>query len=100
MADKKKAQDTADSKRGLETDNDALGGDEVQAKFDEAEDKGHFGEAPDPTPNEHYTVAGVTSGKPTPENDAELATKARNATDAGRAGVMPSAKPAPSKAKK
>ena len=33
-----------------------------------AVDKGFIGEQVDETPNEHYTVAGVTSGKPTPEN--------------------------------
>lgn len=47
---------------------DDLGQAEVQAKFDEAEAKGYFGEAPDKTPNENYTLKGVTSGKPTPEN--------------------------------
>lgn len=41
---------------------------EVQAKFDEANDKGYFGTTPDETPNENYTLSGVTSGKPTPEN--------------------------------
>ena len=33
---------------------------EVQAKVDEAEDKGFYGEAVDETPRENYTVAGVT----------------------------------------
>ena len=42
---------------------------EVQAKFDEAEKKGYFGEVPDETPNENYTLKGVTSGKPTPETN-------------------------------
>lgn len=42
---------------------------EVQAKMDEAEDKGYFGTTPDDTPNENYTLQGVTSGKPTPETD-------------------------------
>lgn len=42
---------------------------EVQAKFDEANDKGYFGTTPDETPNENYTLQGVTSGKPTPETD-------------------------------
>lgn len=41
---------------------------EVQAKFDEANEQGYFGEVPDETPNENYTLKGVTSGKPTPEN--------------------------------
>lgn len=30
-------------------------------------DKGFRGDVPDPTPNEAYTVDGVTSGSPTPE---------------------------------
>ena len=42
---------------------------EVQAKFDEAAKKGYFGHAPDDTPNENYTLKGVTSGKPTPESE-------------------------------
>jgi hypothetical protein len=29
----------------------------------------------DPTPNENYTVAGVTAGKPTPETDPDQAAK-------------------------
>lgn len=40
---------------------------EVQAKFDEASEKGYFGTSPDATPRENYTLKGVTSGKPTPE---------------------------------
>jgi hypothetical protein len=47
---------------------DDAGQAEVQAKFDEAEEKGYFGSVPDETPNENYTLKGVTSGKPTPEN--------------------------------
>lgn len=47
---------------------DDLGMAEVQARFDEAEEKGYFGHTPDETPNENYTLKGVTSGKPTPEN--------------------------------
>lgn len=31
--------------------------------------KGYYGDAPDPTPNEHYTLAGVLSDKPVPETD-------------------------------
>lgn len=46
-----------------------LGASEVQAKFDEANEKGYFGEVPDETPNENYTLKGVTSGKPTPETE-------------------------------
>ncbi len=40
-------------------------------------EQGYRGTVPDPTPNENYTVAGVTSGKPTPETDDGLRAKAR-----------------------
>jgi hypothetical protein len=40
---------------------------ELQEKFDKAADQGFFGVVPDETPNEHYTLLGVISGKPTPE---------------------------------
>lgn len=50
---------------------------EVQDKMDEETAQGYSGTAIDPTPNENYTVAGVTKGKPTPESDPELA-PARN----------------------
>lgn len=48
---------------------DDLGASQVQAIFDEANAKGYFGTTPDETPNENYTLKGVTSGKPTPETD-------------------------------
>lgn len=48
--------------------NQDAGQDEVQAKFDEAAEKGYFGEVPDETPNENYTLKGVGANKPTPEN--------------------------------
>lgn len=50
-------------------DADDAGQAEVQAAFDEAEEKGYFGTTPDDTPNENYTLQGVTSGKPTPETE-------------------------------
>lgn len=55
-------------KKSSSTSEDA-GQAEVQAKFDEANEKGYFGEVPDETPNENYTLKGVTSGKPTPESE-------------------------------
>jgi len=51
----------------------------VKQAFDEANDQGYFGYAPDPTPNENYTVKGVTSGAPTPETDEGLREEARKA---------------------
>ena len=48
---------------------DDAGQAEVQARFDEAEEKGYFGHTPDDTPNEHYTLSGVIAGLPTPETE-------------------------------
>ncbi len=59
---------------------DDAGQAEVQQNFDEANEKGYFGEVPDPTPNENYTLQGVASGKPTPETDDKLRQKAREAS--------------------
>lgn len=52
---------------------------DVQKQADEIAEKGYVGTLVDPTPNENYTVAGVTSGKPTPETDEAQAEKARAA---------------------
>lgn len=49
----------------------AAGVADVQSTFDDAAEKGYLGVSPDPTPREHYTVAGVTAGKPTPETDEQ-----------------------------
>lgn len=59
-----------------------LGAAEVQKKSDKETDKGFAGVEVDPTPNKNYTVAGVTSGAPTPETDGKAAKVARDA--AGR----------------
>lgn len=48
---------------------DDLGADQVQKAFDEANEQGFFGSVPDETPNENYTLKGVTSDKPTPETE-------------------------------
>lgn len=51
---------------------DEVGADQVQAAFDEANEKGYFGELEDPTPRENYTLDGVSKGAPTPESDPEI----------------------------
>jgi hypothetical protein len=51
----------------------------IQKAFDKAQEQGFFGVETDPTPNEHYTVAGVVEGKPTPETDKDAAAEARKA---------------------
>lgn len=52
---------------------------EVQERADRETEQGFRGVEVDPTPNENYTVAGVTSGAPTPETDEGAAEAARQA---------------------
>lgn len=54
---------------------------EVQKVVDEAEDKGYLGVEVDPTPDAHYTVAGVLAGEPTPETDPGHAREVRQKLD-------------------
>jgi hypothetical protein len=49
--------------------------------------QGYRGVKADPTPNENYTVAGVTSGAPTPETDRDQAKQAREHQDGVEAAV-------------
>lgn len=56
---------------------DKTGADEVQAEVDKETEQGFIGTKVDQTPDEAYTVGGVTSGQPTPESDPDLA-PARN----------------------
>ena len=46
-------------------------------------EQGFRGAKVDPTPNENYTVAGVTGNAPTPETDSGLAAEADEASRAG-----------------
>lgn len=64
---------------------------EVQKTMDKAEDQGFLGVEVDPTPNENYSVAGVTSGAPTPETDEKSAAEADAAARTGQTD-KPSAK--------
>lgn len=52
---------------------------ELQAQADQEAAQGFRGVETDPTPNENYTVSGVTSGAPTPETDDDAAEDARKA---------------------
>lgn len=77
--------DGKDNERGAEKEGaadqrpDELSGednkvlDEVQAAVDKETEQGFRGTEVDPTPNENYTVVGVTSEAPTPETDPGLA---------------------------
>lgn len=69
---------------------DSAAGDQVQAAVDAETERGFRGVEVDQTPNEAYTVAGVTSGQPTPETDpeaAELAREGQRAAEQKAAGV-------------
>jgi hypothetical protein len=64
---------------------------EVQKRVDAELEQGFRGIEVDPTPNENYSVEGVTSGKPTPETDDGAAEKARKhalGVERGDAGVI------------
>lgn len=58
-------------------------GNGLQAAADNETEQGFRGIGVDPTDNKAYTVAGVTSGMPTPETDAEAAKTARDSTGTG-----------------
>lgn len=80
MTNKKseKKKDDAPGSADLQTSDataESLGAGEVQEKMDEEQEKGYRGTKGDPTPNENYTVAGVTQNAPTPETDPEQAMK-------------------------
>jgi hypothetical protein len=53
--------------------------DKVADNIAKETDQGFRGVEVDPTPNENYTVTGVTSGAPTPETDDDAAEDARKA---------------------
>lgn len=57
----------------------------LQSTADKETAQGFRGIEVDPTPNEHYTVAGVTAGKPTPETDLDAAKEVRMETGLGLA---------------
>lgn len=52
---------------------------DIQKQVEQDEARGFRGVEVDPTPNENYTIAGVTKGAPTPETDDEAAEAARKA---------------------
>lgn len=53
---------------------------------EEAYEVGFFGQEVDPTPDEHYTVAGQLAGKPVPESDPELKAQAKEAAGLAEGG--------------
>lgn len=76
MATARKDENQSVNPEGLPSDADAPGNAEMQKRVDKAEEQGFLGVETDPTPNENYTVQGVTSGAATPETDVDAADKA------------------------
>lgn len=68
----------ASNKTASSSETDA-GRAEVQENVDNETEQGYRGTVADTTPNENYTVDGVTSDKPTPETDPKQAEKVRAA---------------------
>lgn len=78
MADKTKAKASGDNEATL-SDGDVAGAGEVAEKLQAEQEQGYRGTKADPTPNEAYTVAGVTSGQATPETDEKARAEANRA---------------------
>jgi hypothetical protein len=58
--------------------------DSEETPLEKANEQGFLGEKVDPTPDENYTVAGVTKDKPTPETDPKAAAEAQAAAGLDR----------------
>lgn len=77
LKDHPENSDEGKAAKGAAERADAAAADQVAAAMTKEQEQGFAGVEVDPTPNEHYTLAGVTAGKPTPETDADAAAKAR-----------------------
>jgi hypothetical protein len=83
------ADDKSKAQKAVEKDPKGVaekGNEQVQKQADKEVDQGFRGTQVDLTPNENYTVAGVTSGAPVPEAAADPVQARREATnpEAGR----------------
>ena len=65
---------------GKKQDDSEKAAEQVQEQVDAENAKGLSGVEVDQTPNENYTVAGVTSGKPVPEAEADPVAARREAS--------------------
>lgn len=85
MADEKKAA----SRKPDKPDEEMTDTPSEESPLIEASEKGFMGVKIDPTPDDHYTVEGVTAGKPTPETDHEAYEAARQARRDAREFMTP-----------
>jgi hypothetical protein len=79
MADTRTSTTNSKGESNADKGADAVGAGEVQATVDAEQEQGFRGVKVDPTPDHHYTVAGVAEGLPTPETDAKAHDEAHNA---------------------
>lgn len=83
MSNGKKSDTTSDTTTRSTADVKGTPLTAIKEKLDQEQAQGFRGTEVDPTPNENYTVAGVTSGAATPETDAALAADVRKDTGLG-----------------
>jgi hypothetical protein len=81
--DKKSDTTAAETSSAKETRSTGTTAKDIDARMEQELDQGFRGTEVDPTPNENYTVAGVTSGAPTPETDIASAIDVRKDTGLG-----------------
>lgn len=80
--------------KSQQRDNQDAANQQVQRQVDQETEQGYRGLKTDPTPNEAYTVAGVTQPAPTPETDTG-ARQAAQARESEIADLATNPEPAP-----
>jgi hypothetical protein len=65
----------------------------VTTNLEEANEVGYLGQVPDPTPNEAYTVAGVTSSDEAAKADRKAASAPGSIPDKTETKAAPAKKP-------
>lgn len=82
MSNSKRSDTTSETKPATKSPSTDFQQD-LQERIDAENAQGFRGVEVDSTPNENYSVAGVTSGAPTPETDHAMAKKVRDESGLG-----------------
>lgn len=72
MSKEQKSESTTTTTTTKTATNADAGQKEMQAIVDKENEQGFVGVSSDSTPNENYTLQGVTKGLPTPETDKNI----------------------------
>lgn len=83
MSNSKRSETTSEAKPSATKSPSTGFQQQLQERIDAENAQGFRGTATDTTPDENYTVAGVTSGAPTPETDPATAKKVRDESGLG-----------------